>query len=249
MGFVSNIIRSTEFVGPLTGNAESASFASTASYVIGSIESASFSTTASYAFTASYLSGSITNAINAETASYALTASYLETTATASYALTASYLSGSVKAFPYEGDALITGSLVMSGSFIQTTDYGLLQSGGSMKQTVHVTPGYQTLSWGQPIIEIPITPSIDSALFVEYAIQSQPVGIISNSRCGFMAVNFWAVAGNTAVEFSDNSTADFGDTSDLEFDWIWNQVANTMALVVASTPNKQYKIKLIIRKI
>jgi hypothetical protein len=248
MGFVSTRIRSSEFIGPLTGNAESASFATTASYLTGLVESASFSTTASYAFTASYLSGSISNAINAETASYALTSSYLDVAATASYALTASYISGSVKAFPYEGDALITGSLVMSGSFIQTTDYGLLPSGGSMKQTVHVTPGYQNLSYGQPILQIPVTPS-DTAFFVEYAIQAQPNGVSYNSRCGIMAVNFNAVPGNVGIEFSDNSTADIGDTSDLEFDWIYNPVDNTMVLIIYSIPNKPYKLKLIIKKI
>jgi cytoskeletal protein CcmA (bactofilin family) len=92
------------FVGNLTGTA---SYATTASYLIGQSPTASYALTASYvqnaqtasyvlqAQSASYWSGSITNAA---TASYALTASFATTASyvtgqspTASYALTASY--------------------------------------------------------------------------------------------------------------------------------------------------------------
>ena len=52
-------------------NATSASFASTASFLLGSVESASFASTASYALTAQTLLGTVVSA------SYALTASFI----------------------------------------------------------------------------------------------------------------------------------------------------------------------------
>ena len=268
MGFVSNIIRSSEFVGPVTGLATSASFASTASYLLGSIESASFATTASYALTASKLDVYAT-------ASYALTASYVANASsfpytgsanisgslivdgditainingTASYALTASYLSGSVNTFPYSGSAVVTGSLTVTGSIIQTTDFGILASGGGMTQTVHVTPGYAYYSLNQPIIAIPVTAD-DSALFIEYSVKTQPVGVVNNIRAGVIACAFNPVSGYASFEWSDNSTADIGDTSDFEFGWSFNPVDNEMALIVDSTPNNPYKVKLIVKKI
>jgi hypothetical protein len=93
--------------------------------------------TASYvlnAQSASYWSGSI---INAETASYilqavsasyannadlALTSSYAYNATSASYALTASYISGSAGVgFPFSGSAIITGSFLVSQSFVDFT--------------------------------------------------------------------------------------------------------------------------------
>jgi hypothetical protein len=110
----------------LTNQTSSMSVA-TASYV----ETAQ---TASYvlnAQSASYWSGSI---INAETASYvlqavsasyatqALTSSYAYNATTASYALTASYISGSAGVgFPFSGSAIITGSFLVSQSFVDFT--------------------------------------------------------------------------------------------------------------------------------
>ncbi len=113
----------------LTNQTSSMSVA-TASYV----ETAQ---TASYvlnAQSASYWSGSI---INAETASYilqavsasyannadlALTSSYAYNATSASYALTASYISGSAGVgFPFSGSAIITGSFLVSQSFVDFT--------------------------------------------------------------------------------------------------------------------------------
>jgi hypothetical protein len=115
----------------------SASYAQTASYVI-QAQSASYwsgsiinAATASYvlqAQSASYWSGSILNATSASyalTASYAsnvpVTASYALNANTASFALTASYISGSVAGFPFSGSAIITGSLLVSQSFVDFT--------------------------------------------------------------------------------------------------------------------------------
>ncbi len=75
---VSGSIISTDgFTGSLEGtsswanNSISASFAQTASFLLGSIESASFALTASFAQTASFLLGSVTSASFAQTASFA----------------------------------------------------------------------------------------------------------------------------------------------------------------------------------
>jgi hypothetical protein len=241
MGFVSNIIRSNEFVGPLTGNAESASFASTASYLTGLVESASFSTTASYAFTASYLSGSISNAINAETASYALTSSYLELTATASYALTASYVSGSGNAFPFTGDAKITGSLIITGSLVQ----------GPLTQRVDEQPGWPAMGFGYQLFRYEMTD--ETAAFIEYSVDTNPgapqfAGY--NQRAGIIAASIVSTATGYAVEWSDNSTADIGNTSDFEVGLATLPTpSGSIELLgyVNSTPGKSYRFKHIIR--
>jgi len=118
---ISGSVTSTlGFTGSLQGIATTASYvvtAQTASYVLqatsasywsGSIQNA---TSASYALTASY-------AANVpETASYALQAN------TASFALTASYISGSGGGvgFPFSGSAVITGSFLVSQSFVDFT--------------------------------------------------------------------------------------------------------------------------------
>jgi hypothetical protein len=121
-------------------NAQTASYvvtAQTASYVLNA-QSASYwsgsiinAATASYvlqAQSASYWSGSILNATSASyalTASYAsnvpVTASYALNANTASFALTASYISGSVAGFPFSGSAIITGSFLVSSSFVDFT--------------------------------------------------------------------------------------------------------------------------------
>lgn len=111
----SNLIIQTDSNGIITGsnvlpaniNAVSASYALTASYVMGgtisgSVDSASYAGTASYstyAATASYVfGGSVSGSVNS--ASYALTASYSAYAATASYVFGGS-ISGSVDSASY----------------------------------------------------------------------------------------------------------------------------------------------------
>ena len=122
------------------------SWAVTASQAI----SSSYSFTSSYAVSASYIfpgtyavtsSWAVTASV-AISASNAVTASYvtgsIHTSAnpalSASYALTASYAlnGGSGATFPYIGDAVITGSLIVSGSRggINTSDRYLIDGGG-----------------------------------------------------------------------------------------------------------------------
>lgn len=120
------------FTGSFSGSIETASFAFTASYLSGSIESASYAATASFAYTASYLSGSI------ESASYA---------ATASLAATASYVSGAVNLnssnffygrqfFAPQNESSSVGGIVLTGSegydipsiyFISSSEPGLIK--------------------------------------------------------------------------------------------------------------------------
>jgi hypothetical protein len=115
-----------------TDNAISSSYASTASYVenaqtasyvlqavsasyAATALSSSYSTTSSYSNTSTSASHAL-NADNAISSSFATTASY------ATQALSASY-APSTPAFPYNGDAQISGSLGVTGSFgIQTYD-------------------------------------------------------------------------------------------------------------------------------
>ena len=119
--------------------------------------------TASYvvlAQSASYWSGSITNAASA---SYALTASYAanvpETASYALNALTASYAlnAGAGAGFPYSGSAIITGSLLVSGSGITgslegTASYAISASyatyaGNSPGSTVQFSQSIAAATW------------------------------------------------------------------------------------------------------
>jgi hypothetical protein len=92
--------------------------------------SASFSDSSSYAASASY----------SDTSSYAASASYSDTSsyaASASFAATASYVlnsSCSCVPFPYSGNAIITGSLVVNNgtnNIVDTSNYQLLDSNGT----------------------------------------------------------------------------------------------------------------------
>jgi hypothetical protein len=81
----------------------------------------------------SQISGSfIQFAETALSSSYALTASYVAggTISTASYAITASYAenAGGGAGFPYSGSAIITGSLLISGSGLQVIGQGITGS-------------------------------------------------------------------------------------------------------------------------
>jgi C1q domain len=130
-------ISATNLTGSLQGtaswatNALTASFLPAATYQITS----SWAVSASQAVTASYVTGSIHGSTNpALSASYALTASYVtgsihgstNPALSASYALTASYAlssagGGSGTGFPFSGSAVITGSLLITGSGLTIT--------------------------------------------------------------------------------------------------------------------------------
>jgi len=104
---VQSLTSSNASLATLALTANTASYvvtAQTASYVLNAISS-SFATTASRAITASYVTGSIHDSTNpALSSSYALTASYALTSAGG----------GGGSAFPYTGNAVITGTLSVS---------------------------------------------------------------------------------------------------------------------------------------
>ena len=84
----SGFVSASEFIGNLTGTATNATNATSASFATTAV-SASFATSASFAATAN----------------------------SSSYALTASFAENSIPAFPFNGDAIISGSLGLTGSF------------------------------------------------------------------------------------------------------------------------------------
>ena len=107
--------------GALTGSVDSASFATTASYVSPNtqINTASFATTASYARTVDFNNTVVTS-------SYSLTASYVSPTTpidTASFAITASYVSPNTQI--NTASFAITASYVSPNTQINTSSYAL----------------------------------------------------------------------------------------------------------------------------
>jgi hypothetical protein len=104
---------------PLVYNNTSAKWQNSSTLTADLTGNASTATTASFATTASYVQ-------TAQTASYvlnAVSASFATTALSSSYALSASYAPGGGNPFPYNGDAQISGSLGVTGSFaVQTYD-------------------------------------------------------------------------------------------------------------------------------
>jgi len=128
-GFIGNLTGTASFANSASyatvaqnvlGSITSASYAATASMLLGSIESASYATTASYATVAQTLLGSVVSA------SYAATASYVPT---ASYALTAQTLLGSVVSASYATTSSYSNTSV-SSSYALTASYALSSPGG-----------------------------------------------------------------------------------------------------------------------
>ena len=151
---VTNYI-SGSFTGSLLGTASysnntlSSSYAFTASNANNTVSS-SYALTSSYTLTAS-------DANNALSSSYALTSSYSFNSNSASYAnnsnnsiyaITASYAlttsgsgggGGSGEGFPFSGSAVITGSLLVSGSGIINTGSLFVSGSGSINGNLNVT--------------------------------------------------------------------------------------------------------------
>jgi hypothetical protein len=90
----------------------SSSYAATASVLLGSVVSASYALSSSYAT----IANSVTSASYALSSSYALNASTANNATTASYVLNAVSASYAPPIFPYTGSAIISGSLVITGS-------------------------------------------------------------------------------------------------------------------------------------
>ena len=220
MGFVSSKIRSTEFIGPLTGTADTASFALTSSFLSGSAETASFALTASYlsgsvdtasfALTASYFSGSV------ESASFAQTASYLSGSAeTASFALTASFLSGSVETASFALTASYLSGSAETASFALTSSY---LSGSAETASFALTSSY--LSGSAETASFALTASflsgsVESASYAATASYSDDFKVNNNLIVyGTASFNYLtSIYETSSIIYSSGSTK-FGDTFD-----------------------------------
>jgi hypothetical protein len=102
---------------PLVYNNTSAKWQNSSTLTANLTGNASTATSASYAATASYVQ-------TAQTASYvlnAVSASFATTALSSSYALSASYAPGGGNPFPFNGNAQISGSFGVTGSFVAIT--------------------------------------------------------------------------------------------------------------------------------
>ena len=118
------------------------------------------------------------------TASFAVSSSRA---VSSSYAVTASYVLGGGAAFPYVGDAVITGSLAISQSLLQYSSTTAITVGAPVDIASFPTSSYR-------------------AGFFDYVAFSS-----TNARAGTVM----AVWSGTSVEFSETSTNDIGSTSAL----------------------------------
>jgi len=138
--------------------------------------------------------------------------SFAETSLSASYAATASYVVAGGDTFPYTGDAEIYGTLSVSDEIstpqINTNTIVLSTGNLNLVLTGSITSGVFGVSEN-------IQPSISSLQYsggvIEY-IATRSTG----TRIGIIMATW---IGETKV-FSDVSSADIGDTSDISFDFI-----------------------------
>lgn len=145
------------------------------------------------------------------TSSYATSASYA---ATASYALNAD-----AEVFPYSGSAVITGSLDVS-QYVKTDVVKLNAGAVSLTITGSVTSGI----FGVSEYVLPYISTLDYAgASIEY-LASRP----GATRMGMLLAT-WS---GSEIVFTDVSTADIGDTSDISFAFL--HFANEFRLRVNS---------------
>lgn len=176
----------------------------------------------------------ITVADSALTSSYALTASFVDggTIASASYATladsasvatTASYaLNAQGTGFPFNGSAVITGSLLVSQSGVTVT--------GSIDTTTSVKSREFILNAGE--VSVVFTGSVTSGIFgaTEYVHPFIPTSSFMAASVEYVAIRQGALRVGTlmsgwsgsTIMMTDVSTTDIGDTSDIRFTFIQN---------------------------
>jgi hypothetical protein len=207
--------------GGLTGsllgtasNAVSASYASTASYVLNAVSSSFASTasyvkntvSASYAATASYV-------LNSVSASYASTASYVVTAQTASYvvtARTASFVTASNVYGPFGSNSILSASYAATASYVvtaQTASYVLNAVSASYvlnAQTASYVQNAQTASYILNAV------SSSYALTASYILNAVSASYVKNAQTASYVLN--AVSASyvlNAISSSFASTASY----------------------------------------
>ena len=147
------------------------------------------------------------------------TGSLFGTASYATNALTASYIIGGGEgaAFPYTGNAQITGSLLVTST---------LQLDGSLTDFATVN----STIVGSNNLYTQATGSHTSA-FVKYAVSKG-----TNSRAGEFIANW----NGTSVTYFDNSTTDIGNTSDIVFS---SAIVSSQIQVNATAATSGWKIK------
>ena len=125
---------------PFSGSAVITGSLLVTDYISGSF-TGSLLGTSSYALTSSNTISSsyALSSSNSFTSSYAFNANNSFTAVTASYALFASSSVGGATGFPFSGSAVITGSLLVSGSGIITTGSLFVSGSGSINGNLNVT--------------------------------------------------------------------------------------------------------------
>ena len=168
--------------------------------------SSSYATTASFAVSASYAVSSSHEIIKEISSSYADSASFA---ITASYALNA----GSGTGFPFSGSAVITGSLLVSGSGISGSFSGSYEGDGSnltgiISSSYAVTASYAVSSSVEIKKEISSSHADTASLALDILwsnISNIPSGLLSSSA-QIKEYNVFATTGSNL--FTDDQTID-----------------------------------------
>jgi hypothetical protein len=168
--------------------------------------SSSYATTASFAISASYAVSSSHEIIKEISSSYADSASFA---ITASYALNA----GSGTGFPFSGSAVITGSLLVSGSGVSGSFSGSYEGDGSnltgiISSSYAVTASYAVSSSVEIKKEISSSHADTASLALDILwsnISNIPSGLLSSSA-QIKEYNVFATTGSNL--FTDDQTID-----------------------------------------
>ena len=218
--------------------------AKTASYYGGSVTSSSYASTASYvtlAQTASYvlLAQTASYVQNSQTASYVLQAvssSFATTAVSSSYSLSGSYAisasyarSASYSSYAFQSTLATTASY-LSG-VIEASSFYLGTSGYFISYQANASPGGTT-----PIYSIP-TGSYRGTFF-DYTVDDGT----SNARAGTIMIIIF----NNTVKYTETTTMDIGDTSDITWDVV---ISGPDAIIQATTSMLSWNVRYILRSV
>lgn len=173
----------------------------------------------------------VTSKIQAQNLAYSVTASNSLEAISSSYSLTASYAlnaASSVEGFPYTGSAIISGSLIVTGSIYTSNEV-------TINNTLFNTQVNSDVDTGTETVATVSTSSFSSAFF-DYYIQDG-----TNYRAGTVS-SVWNSSG--VVRYTDVSTTDIGNTSDLTFGVV---LTDSTASLQATALSNNWNIKTFVR--